>query len=507
MKRALRALVIEDSEFDALLLVNLLRLGQFAVEWRRVDTAQGMREALADHPWDIVFSDHQMPEFSAPMALDILQSTRLDLPFVIVSGGIGEETAVALMKAGAHDFLMKGQLGRLVPAVERELREAENRRARQQAEQSLRESEMRYRLLWENSPDAILMMDEGGRIVFVNPAAEMMFGYPSTELVGQQLSILLCGAPIPVPESPRSSADANAGRMVEMICRHRSGDELVAEIGFCRLEMQGQPWRVAIIRDITARRRAEVALRAKEEEFRVAREIQQRLFPKSAPELAGYDIAGSSCPADEAGGDYFDFLPMLNGGLGIVAGDVSGHGMGPALIMAETRAYLRMGGRNRLLPSDVLSRANRVLSDDLGDTDRFVTVLLIRLDPEARTLTYANAGHPPAFLVDSHGGVRHRLIRNAAAMGFTADASFVDAPPILLEPGDALLVVTDGVPEAEGPDGECFGAERTLQVLRANLDRPAAEIVQAVHAAVRAFVRRGAPHDDVTVIVMKVLPS
>jgi len=203
MKKPLRALIIEDSEFDAVLLVNHLRLGQYDVAWRRVDTAEAMSRALAEQPWDIVFSDHQMPQFSAPEALELLQRTGLDLPFIIVSGGIGEATAVALMKAGAHDFLTKGQLGRLVPATERELRDAANRAALRQAEQQMRENEMRYRLLWHYSPDAILMADSAGTIGFVNPAVQSVFGYTPEELLGQPVSLLLgAEANPPAPAEP-----------------------------------------------------------------------------------------------------------------------------------------------------------------------------------------------------------------------------------------------------------------------------------------------------------------
>jgi CheY-like chemotaxis protein len=110
MNPPLRVLLIEDSEFDAIVLVKLLRQGGYAVTWRRVQGADAMRAALAEEPWDIILSDHEMPGFDAPTALEILQATGRDLPFMIVSGGIGEDTAVRLMKAGAHDFLIKGNL-------------------------------------------------------------------------------------------------------------------------------------------------------------------------------------------------------------------------------------------------------------------------------------------------------------------------------------------------------------------------------------------------------------
>jgi PAS domain S-box-containing protein len=508
MKKPLRALIIEDSEFDAVLLVNQLRLGSYQVVWQRVDTPDAMRQALAAQPWEIVFSDHQMPDFSAPEALRLLQDTGLDLPFLIVSGGIGEATAVALMKAGAHDFLIKGQLGRLVPAVERELREAANRAARRQAEVQLRESERRYRLLWENSPDAILMMDPRGCIGFVNPAATAVFGYDPPELLGRQFGSLLEPASNDPGAGDAAQFLAGAGSQAatrEFRGRHSSGHEVTVEIGFSRLEIPDQIWWVAFVRDITDRRRAEAALRVREEEFRLAREVQQRLFPKAPPTLHGYDIAGATFPADDAGGDYFDYLPMPYEGLGIVVGDVSGHGMGPALIMAETRAYLRIVAFNRQYPSEALVRANRVLAEDLAESDGFVTVFFARLDAGARRLVYASAGHPAAYLFGPDGGLKQRLVRTGRALGMLPDSQYRDGPEILLAPGDLLVLLTDGVEEAVDPENHELGSEKALAVIRAHRHRPARAIVDALFAATREHAQSRSQNDDVTVVVLKVL--
>lgn len=295
--------------------------------------------------------------------------------------------------------------------------------------------------------------------------------------------------------------------MREFAGRHKDGQEVTVEIGFRQLSFKGQDWCVAFIRDLTARRRAEHALRLKEEEFRVARDIQQRLFPKSAPVLPGYDIAGASFPADEAGGDYFDYLPMLNDGLGIVVGDVSGHGMGPALIMAETRAYLRIVALNRQYPSEALSRANRVLAEDLGEADRFVTVFFARLDPASRTLVFSNAGHPAGYLLGADGSLKQRLARNGRALGMMPDTTYTDGPAMVLAPGDLLLLLTDGVEEAVGSDDHAFGDQRVLELVRAHRQEPAQAIVNALYAATKSFVGPGRQADDVTVVVVKVLPD
>ena len=137
MKTSLRVLIVEDSDDDARLILHHLRSGGFDVTSERVDRREAMQAALKGDPWDVVISDYVMPQFSGLAALELVQAADPNLPFIIVSGQIGEESAVAAMKRGAHDYLMKDRLGRLVPVVERELREAVARRQRQQLEAEL----------------------------------------------------------------------------------------------------------------------------------------------------------------------------------------------------------------------------------------------------------------------------------------------------------------------------------------------------------------------------------
>jgi len=141
MSTPLRVLIVEDSEDDAMLVLRELRRADYDLTSERVDTPEAMNAALDQQTWDIVLCDYAMPRFSMPAALAMVKEKGLDLPFIIVSGAIGEEAAVAAMRAGAHDYVMKGNLPRLVPAIERELREAEVRRERKQAEEGLKQSE------------------------------------------------------------------------------------------------------------------------------------------------------------------------------------------------------------------------------------------------------------------------------------------------------------------------------------------------------------------------------
>jgi len=147
MSKSLRVLVVDDSEDDAILLIRELRRGGHEVNFQRVDAPEAMRLALAKDPWDLVISDYTMPHFSGLQALELLKKSAIDMPFIMVSGSIGEETAVNVMKAGAHDYLMKDNLPRLIPSVERELREADVRRERRRVEEENRRNWRRIQAL------------------------------------------------------------------------------------------------------------------------------------------------------------------------------------------------------------------------------------------------------------------------------------------------------------------------------------------------------------------------
>jgi two-component system, cell cycle sensor histidine kinase and response regulator CckA len=184
MNCPLSVLIVEDSEDDVLLILRELRRGGYALTHTRVETPITMQDALDQQPWDLVISDYTMPAFNALDALKILQRKVLDIPFIIVSGTIGEETAVAAMKAGAQDYILKGNLARLVPAVERELREAEDRQRRHNAEQALAISEDRFKALCVSAPLAIFQCDAQGKRVYVNPLWEQISGVSAQDSLG-----------------------------------------------------------------------------------------------------------------------------------------------------------------------------------------------------------------------------------------------------------------------------------------------------------------------------------
>jgi PAS domain S-box-containing protein len=278
MNPELRAIIVEDNPDDARLVERELERAGYAVHSRRVETAEQLSQALTDCQWDIVLADYSLPHFSAPEALAILQKRGCDIPCIVVSGSIGEETAVALMRSGADDYIMKGALARLGPAVHRELREAEERRNKRTAEQALTASERRYRLLLENMSDEVWYTDASGHITLANPAAAQVgptdsIQETSTEELYRLLDVThVDGTPRSREEWPAIRAlQGEVVRGVEERLRLPGSGELRYRL------VNATPIRdasgivtgsVTVVRDITQLKLADRALQESEERYR-----------------------------------------------------------------------------------------------------------------------------------------------------------------------------------------------------------------------------------------------
>ncbi|MBN1666234.1 MAG: GAF domain-containing protein [Anaerolineales bacterium] len=260
MEETLRVLLIEDSHDDALLLVRVLKREGFEVEFERVDTADAMQAELEQRSWDVIISDYQMPHFSGLAALDVYQDYQLDIPFVIVSGAIGEETAVVAMKSGAHDFLLKDNLARLGPAIRRELQEARLRRERREALQELQRSEARYRAILEDQTELINRNTLDGTITYTNEAYAGLHGMTSEQLIGKRHADFVEPELLPLlqdvrdqltPENPVVTSEFQYGKPSGEIVWIQWRDRLILDEDGNPVEYQG------VGRDITDRKIAE----------------------------------------------------------------------------------------------------------------------------------------------------------------------------------------------------------------------------------------------------------
>jgi PAS domain S-box-containing protein/putative nucleotidyltransferase with HDIG domain len=263
MGKPLRLLILEDSEDDSLLLLRELRRSGYEVEFERVETANALRALLAEKVWDLILSDYTLPQFSAPEALEILKASGLDIPFIIISGTIGEETAIAVLKAGANDFIVKGKFARLEPAIERELREAESRRNHKRAEEQIN---YHARLL-RHINDAVIATDNQLRITAWNRAAERIYGWTAAEVMGRNVDeILRYGLSEEQQAEAQKLLQENSSLRSERIHSRKNGQPVSVEENTIALtDAHGKiTGYVSVNRDITERRQAEEALRENE---------------------------------------------------------------------------------------------------------------------------------------------------------------------------------------------------------------------------------------------------
>jgi PAS domain S-box-containing protein/putative nucleotidyltransferase with HDIG domain len=249
VKSPLKVLLVEDSKDDAFLLQRELRKGGYDPECHRVENKENLIEALDEEKWDILITDYSLPEFSGMEALKILTARDLFLPAIMVSGKMGEETAVEAMRTGANDYILKGNYARLVPAIERELREAQIRQEKRIAELSLLESEERYRTLFETSKDAILLTGKDGRILDCNTSACKVFGFTKSEFINLYVADLGLNEII-VFLSKASELDNSSS---ESVSTRKSGESFPIAMNLRRTTIKGQQMVVAYIRDITKR--------------------------------------------------------------------------------------------------------------------------------------------------------------------------------------------------------------------------------------------------------------
>ncbi|MCH2212478.1 MAG: PP2C family protein-serine/threonine phosphatase [Fuerstiella sp.] len=243
----------------------------------------------------------------------------------------------------------------------------------------------------------------------------------------------------------------------------------------------------------------ESVVRATDAELRLAQQIQQRLLPRRSPDIPGFDISGQCTAAQWTSGDYFDYIKMNDGTLCVVIADVTGHGTGPALLMATTRALLRALAQASSNIGDILSSANRSLSDDL-ERGWFVTMFAAGIEPKTGTLVYSNAGQNGYFFTED-GNVR-TLGMERPPLGVLSDADLSTADSVQMKKGDSLLLVSDGIPETKSPSGELYGHNRMFECFRQNREQSAEQIVRALIDSVRQFADHAPQEDDVTAVVV-----
>jgi sigma-B regulation protein RsbU (phosphoserine phosphatase) len=238
-----------------------------------------------------------------------------------------------------------------------------------------------------------------------------------------------------------------------------------------------------------------------ERELQMARQMQASLLPRETPQVSGWQFAARWQPAREVAGDYYDFVPLADGQLGLVIADVSDKGMAAALFMALTRTIVRACAGRTPSPADGITHANRLICAD-SSGGMFVSLFYALLDPGKGKLTYVNAGHNPPILCRRGRDPLLELERTGMVLGVLEDARF-EQSTIQIGPGDLILMYTDGVTDATDAHGQAFGDERLRRVVREKRDAQPAEMITALEQALLEFVAASSPFDDVTIVGVK----
>ncbi len=285
-----------------------------------------------------------------------------------------------------------------------------------------------------------------------------------------------------------------------------SGAALPVEISLRLVTFNKTLYGVALARDLTERKLAETALLEHSRilhDMDIARQIQLSLLPLVPPQVPGVVLAGSCIPATHVGGDYYDFYHREGDVLDLVIADVSGHSIGSALMAAEVRSVLHAEMHSFSHTGEILSALNDILFEDLGQAGLCITLTYLKFDAPTRTLSYSNAGHPPALLSRSSKTRCKELDAEGLILGVKKEV-FFEERSIQLQSGDLVLLYTDGITEAQNDTGELFGLARLCAILRSlHACRPA-EIIDAVRSQVAQFTGTRTTVDDVTMVVMKV---
>lgn len=484
----IRVLLVEDSPTDAdLLAIELDDVASARFEIDAVETLASGLHRLTERAFDIVLLDLNLPDSFGVETCERMHRAAPSLPIIVLTGLADEERALATFKVGAQDYLVKGQcdgalLSRAIRyAIERQ---ASNERARLADE--------RLRLISEQLPAVIWTTDSNLR--FTAPTVRCLFNDEvAAARAGDELPVWLQQAS--VPESLlRAHQLSLTGQpsSFDLRWKQRSFSVHVEPLRDVAGVIIGT---IGLSLDVSQQKRMS-------EELNAARHVQQALFPHEAPRVSHFDIAGKVFPAEETAGDCFDFIPMGNGWTGLVVGDVAGHGLGPALLMAELRAYLRMLATSNSDVAQILISANRLIASDLEDF-RFVTLFFAKLHGESRRFEYASAGHT-AYVVRASGETE-TLASTGVPIGLFPDSLFVRGASIELLPGDIVVLPTDGIQETQNSDRKMFGVDRMLSFVHAHRHESAASIIDGLRGAIAEFSGHRALSDDTTAIIVRAL--
>ncbi len=484
-----RVLLIEDDKDDAILVK--LAFAESTSGSFEVQLAIRLAEALSllsENDFDVILSDLSLPDSNGVDTFHRLVAAANGIPIVILSGNQNDSVAVSALAVGAQDYIVKDEFNSEL--LVRTLRYAMTRH-RLTAE--LKASERQLRMMAEQLPAMLWTTDERLRITSLRGRELGTLNVDASQFVDAELGRLF-PPPEGASEHPLVTLHRDALKGVssssDLNWRSRWYHAHVQPLNHEPSESAGV---IGVALDVTD-------VRKLRRDIEAAHSVQEHLLPTAAPQVPGFDIAGSCYPAERCSGDFFDYVPLRTGCLAIVLADVSGHGFGPAIMAATIRSYLRTAAVLGHQVHEMLALGNRLLAGD-ARANPFASVFCASLDSRARTIEYSSAGHP-AFLV-RRDGESQVLESKSVPIGVLDNEVFPLSKPIRMHEGDILLMASDGVFEARRGHADFFGTDRAMDVMRQARDQPAAEIVRRLYAAACNFVGTNALEDDVTAIIIK----
>lgn len=387
--------------------------------------------------------------------------------------------------------------------------------AKKHFQDALIDSEKRTRLIIESSINAIVIMDDSGLITDWNHRAEKMFGWSHDEAVGQPLKDLI------IPPRFRSAHQKGLehflqtgigpllNRQFEHAAVRRDGTEFPVELSISPLKLGDTYIFSGFIHDITDRkaaeqqiRQAQVKLAIAQSEIKIARQIQASLLPTASIKSDHFEVTGFCLPANQVGGDYFDYFIRNENRLDMIIADVSGHSIGPALFMVEARSAIRTRATGSETPAETLSLLNKFLYEDLDNSDYFITLFYLQYDIGSQQLRFANAGHPPPLLLSPSESECRQLDADGLILGVREHVDFEEKITTLSQ-GDLILLYTDGLTEAENIHGEFFGLKRVNDILIQYAQQSPQMIIEVLLEQLKQFCQTESFKDDITLMIFR----
>ncbi len=483
IRTKIRSLLVEDDASDASLTRECLAVCLGAtIEVTHETRLASALARLAIDPFDLVILDLDLPDSRGLATCERLIEAHPGIPVVVLTGADDDSTGVRAIQRGAQDFLSKNGLD--AEGLSRAIRHSLERHGMvarlETAASDARRSASRLRNLIARSAEGFVVLDARGVVLLANPAAESLLGFTPDEAIGHAIAF----PPV-------------TGATSEVMVPRTDGTAFPAELRFAALEWEGHETTLVSIHDLSDRKRVERMV--------VAQTVQRAFLPDRTDKAAGsLRLSATHELCEDASGDYYDFIDLDADRVVVAIGDVAGHGLGPALLMAQARAclraFLRAFGRSSADLSSILGHVNDALAADMVD-GRFMSLFVGIIDARQGHLLWCNAGHISPFLRRADTRVIERLEPTGPVLGVRAGFEFPTRTTTIRK-GDLFLACSDGATEAVSTSEERFGEDRIRSCLQRDPSLGAARSIDALRDDIRAWTGSAPIHDDLTLLAI-----